>query len=118
MIIRKVKKEDAENVSELLCEMKTGKHETPKIKKTVETYGENPDYIYICAEENGKITGVLTGIVCHSLLARFSPFMVLENMVVSEAKQRRSIGKALISEMEKAAKKSNCKEIIVPDITN
>jgi ribosomal protein S18 acetylase RimI-like enzyme len=57
--------------------------------------------------------GSLTGIVCHDLIGRCIPFMVIENVIVSKKSRRQGVGKRLMQEIEKIARASECRYIML-----
>ena len=71
------------------------------------------DYILLGAEEDGKLAGSVTGIVCEEMYGTCEPFLVLENMVVDQGCRRRGIGKALLEEMEARARVKGCRQVIL-----
>ncbi|TYQ12634.1 UNVERIFIED_CONTAM: Sortase and related acyltransferases [Acetivibrio alkalicellulosi] len=94
--IREIEQKDLKEISVLLSEFEEGMPDLDKMKLIYMNYQQNKDYIYLCAELNNKIVGTLTGVVCHSLFTQFSPFMILENVIVLKEKRGTGIGKALI----------------------
>lgn len=112
MLIRKIKELDLLEISELFEEFGEGKAEIDLMRIIYNQYTENKDYFYLCAEEDGKIIGSLTGFICYSLFTEFSPFMVLENVIVRNKYRGQGIGKALILKIEEIASHKGCKEIM------
>ena len=69
----------------------------------------NPDYILVGAKENvGNLLGSVMGIVCLDTVGECRPFMVLENLIVSEASRKQGLGQKLVEYIEEEAKKRDC----------
>ena len=79
-----------------------------KMRKSFEWIQSNPDYIVLGARWKGILVGSLMGIICHDLVSECRPFMVLENVIVSQHYRRRDIGNRLMQEIEKIARKRKC----------
>ena len=79
-----------------------------KMRKSSERMQSNPDYIVLGARWKGILVGSLMGIICHDLVGECRPFMVLENVIVPQRYRRRDIGKKLMQEIEKVARRRKC----------
>ena len=66
---------------------------------------ENPDYLLLIAREGDQVLGTATGICCHTL---FTPFMVIEDVVVKEGLRGQGIGRGLMEELDRFAVKRGC----------
>lgn len=66
---------------------------------------EDPDYLLLIAREGDEVLGTATGICCRTL---FTPFMVVEDVVVKENLRGRGIGKALMGELDRFAAEHGC----------
>lgn len=79
------------------------------LTEAVRKIRSNTDYLLIGAkDENGALLGAVMGIVCIDTVGRCRPFMVLENLIVSERYHRLGIGKRLVENLEKTARERNC----------
>ena len=67
-----------------------------KMRKSFKWMQSNPYYIVLGARWKGILVGSLMGIICHDLVGECRPFMVLENMIVSQYYRRRDIGNRLM----------------------
>jgi GNAT superfamily N-acetyltransferase len=75
---------------------------------------DNPDYILIGAkDEEERLAGSVMGIVCTDIVGEFKPFMVLENVIVSEKRRRQGIGVKLVQYIENCARERNCYYIML-----
>jgi GNAT superfamily N-acetyltransferase len=69
----------------------------------------NPDYILIGAKDDQqRLIGSVMGIVCSDIVGDCRPFVVLENLIVSEKARGLGIGKMLVNYIEERARERNC----------
>lgn len=74
----------------------------------------NGNYILIGAkDEEQRLVGSVMGIVCTDLVGECQPFMVLENVIVSERHRRQGTGRQLVNYMENCARGRNCYYIML-----
>lgn len=79
-----------------------------QMKVIFETIKNNDNYHILCAIDNNKIVGSVTGVICHELYGNCSPFMVVENVAVLKDYRRRGIAKKLMEKLENKAREMNC----------
>ena len=113
MKIRKMIKEDIPQLEILYRLYWNEKSDIEKMKEKFDEINKREDYILLSAEENNKLTDSVMGIVCQELYGPCKPFLVVENLVVAKDAQRKGVGKALMAEIEKFAKKQDCRQIIL-----
>lgn len=78
----------------------------------------NTDYILIGAKnEAQRLVGSVMGIVCTDLVGECRPFMVLENVIVSEQSRRQGIGEKLVKYIENYARERNCYYIMLVSLS-
>jgi len=94
----------------VLCNMLFGsKTNLAQLEKIVKKIISNPDYILVGAkDENKQLLGAVTGITCMDTVGECQPFMVLENLIVSEKSRRQGVGKQLVNYIENNARDRNC----------
>ncbi|WP_094606024.1 hypothetical protein SPSIL_006900 [Sporomusa silvacetica DSM 10669] len=94
----------------VLCNTLFGsKTNMAQLEKTVKKIVSNPDYILVGAkDENKQLLGAVTGITCLDTVGECQPFMVLENLIVSEKSRRQGVGKQLVNYIENNARDRNC----------
>ncbi|KYZ76744.1 GCN5 family acetyltransferase [Anaerosporomusa subterranea] len=79
------------------------------LKDTLEKIVHNPDYILIGArDDQHRLIGSVMGIICMDVVGDCRPFVVLENLIVSERARGLGIGKLLVSYIEERARERNC----------
>ena len=84
-----------------------------KMNKNYELIKDNPNYIVLCANYEDRIVGSLIGIINIDFKGECNPFMVVENVIVSEEYRRMGIGNSLIESIEKVAIEKGCSFIIL-----
>jgi len=110
--IREINGRDLSQISTLFSEFDEGTPDLERMMEFYNCYKDNEDYVYLCAEKDGQITGTITGVRCYSLLTQYSPFMVLETVIVSSEYRGMGIGNRLMKRIEEIAKEKGCKEIM------
>ena len=83
-----------------------------KMKSSFHQIRKDPNYIYLVAKEGGILAGSVMGIICENLYGDCRPFMVIEDVIVSNDFRRKGIGTILMREFEKIAMKRNCCQTI------
>lgn len=112
VLIREVKEQDLEGLASLFSEFDQGVPDAGEMKVILRKYSCSEDYVYLCAEKDGKIVGSLTGVVGHSLLTQFSPFMVIEDVIVLCGHRGDGIGRKLMKRIEEIAREKGCRQIM------
>ncbi|MFU1792608.1 GNAT family N-acetyltransferase [Paenibacillus azoreducens] len=95
---------------EELMEIHTNVDQMRQVFKSAERSG---NYHLIGAFYEGELAGSLLGIVCLDFIGACKPFMVIENVIVSDRIRRQGIGKKLMDEIEKIARENGCGYIIL-----
>lgn len=84
-----------------------------EMKKVFVWMNENPDYNVLCAKLNGKIVGSIMEIVNRELIGKCKPYMVIENVIVSNECRRMGVGKMLMNYIDKVAIENECTYIML-----
>ncbi|MCB2290876.1 GNAT family N-acetyltransferase [Clostridium sp. CS001] len=84
-----------------------------KMNENYELIKDNPNYIVLCAKNEGKIVGSLIGIINIDFKGSCKPFMIVENVIVSEECRRMGIGNSLMASIEKVAIEKGCSFIML-----
>ena len=107
--INTIELSDLEQYASLYEELFGSKTNLYQLEKMIIKISSNPDYILIKAiDDNKQLLGSVMGITCIDTVGECQPFMVLENLVVSEKSRRQGVGKKLVSYIEELARKRNC----------
>ena len=110
--IAKVSEDDLEEIANLYILFWNDKMDLSKMKSKFTEISQNPNYIFLCAKENGKVIGTIQGIICEELYGECLPFLVMENFVVNESYRGKNIGRNLLKELENIGKERKCSQII------
>ncbi len=116
--IRNLEKNDLNDVAKLYSLFWNDKMDVSKMKEKFEHLSKNPNYIFLCAENYGKVIGVIQGIVCEEIYGDCIPFLLMENFVVNNDFRGNGVGRHLLKELEKIGKEKNCSQIIFITETN
>jgi GNAT superfamily N-acetyltransferase len=105
---------DLEQLTSLYEELTGTKANMILMKKQFEKIINNPDYILIgVKDEEERLVGSVMGIVCNDIVGECKPFMVLENVIVSEKSRRQGLGLKMVNYIENCAKERNCYYIML-----
>lgn len=75
------------------------------------------DVLVAAAIQEEQIAGIAVGYLCAHIIPQYSPYLVIEPIVVSRAKRRQGIGRKLMQFMEGWAKKNFCRYITLASQT-
>ena len=112
MLIRRLKTEDLPDLARLYVQFWNEASSLKTMKETFDRLKDDPDYIFLVAEENNTIAGSLMGIICEELYRTCRPFLVIEDVIVDRKFRKQGIGSALMQEIESHAIKRDCNYII------
>lgn len=74
---------------------------------------QDQNYHLLGAKKEGQLIGSLVGIVCHDLIGKCLPFMVIENVIVTKALRHKGVGRMLMTAVEKVAQARGCRHIML-----
>ncbi len=118
MEITRLSKNDLEDLAGLYKLFWNEESHLEKMKSAFQKISNNPNYIYLVAIDNGILAGSVVGIICESLYGDCKPFMIIEDVIVSDKFRRKGVGTTLMGELEDIAKERNCcQTILVTDNT-
>jgi len=107
--IKSIQLSDLEQYAALCDELFGSKTNRVQLEKMIKKITNNPDYILVgVQDDNKRLLGSVMGITCMDTVGECRPFMVLENLIVSEKSRRHGVGKKLVSYIEKNARERNC----------
>jgi ribosomal protein S18 acetylase RimI-like enzyme len=112
MVIRNIKESDLQPLVGLYLQFWGEVSNLPKMQKKFVDLMDNPMYIFMCAEIDGKLVGTIQGIICDELIGECQPFIVMENLVTDKEFRNKGVAKSLLAELESIAKKKNCSQIL------
>jgi len=118
VIIRKLKKSDIPQLSYLYEQFWGDKSDIAKMERQFDIIEAEKSHIVLVAESDGALVGSVMGIICKELYGECKPFLVVENMIVDKQKRRTGVGGTLLSQLETAAKKRGCTQMILVTESN
>lgn len=113
MIIRDMIEDDIPELAALYRQFWNEQSDPGKMREVFSKEIQSGAYILLSAVHSGHLIGSVMGIVCCELYGNCLPFLVVEDMVVDTAAQRKGIGRALLEELEARAKAKGCSQIIL-----
>ncbi|MFD3274546.1 GNAT family N-acetyltransferase [Paenibacillus dendritiformis] len=95
--IAPVTADQLEELAALYTELEGNVTNRERLREKFALLQDHPDYLLLGAvHESGRLVGSVMGITCQDLTGNCRPFMVLENMIVTEALHRSGIGQMLL----------------------
>lgn len=108
MIIEKLKIEDLPKVIKLYKELVGSETNIDIATSKYLEILKDDRYCILVAKENDEILGTLMGVICESLAIEAKPFLVIEDVIVTNNVRGKGIGKALMAEIDKFAIQKEC----------
>ncbi|SHN56246.1 GNAT family N-acetyltransferase [Desulfovibrio litoralis] len=114
MKIEKANLSDVEELSSLYYQLTKKYPEHNKMKPIFDLISKDKNYYLLVAlNQENKAVGTAMGVICYDLIDLCAPFMLIENVVVSESYRGQGIGKMLMLELEAIAYSNKCALIIL-----
>lgn len=111
--VEKIKESELEELSKLYFQLGKKESNKYKMKGIYEKINNNPQYYLLGVKNDGVLIGTAMVIVCNDLFFNCQPFMVIENVIVSEKHQRKGYGSLLFKEIDRIAQDNNCYYIML-----
>jgi len=108
LLIREAKPEDAPAVSKLFSELVIFEEDLPFLAGQIDVFRADPNYYLAVACRENDVVGMAMAVLCQNICRQLSPFMLIENMVVSPDYRRQGIGRQIMLYLEDWARKNNC----------
>lgn len=106
--IRMLQIGDLPQLAALYGELVEEKSSPEAMRGTFDKIASDDNYRLLGAFEDGRLAGSLMGVICEDLIGECRPFMVIENVIVSEAFRGKKVGKLLMQEAERVARERRC----------
>ncbi len=113
MQIERLKSTDLPRLAELFQQFWGETSSQDSMRAIFQRITANPAYVLLAAKSAGRLVGFAMGVVCEDLYGDGRPFMVVEDLIVDQARRRQGVGKALMYALEKTARERNCGQIIL-----
>lgn len=84
-----------------------------QMQKTFQQMKKQGHYYVLGAYDQDELVGSVMGVECMDMLGSCEPFMVVENVIVSERVRRQGVGQKLMLKIEHIAKDLGCVYIIL-----
>lgn len=111
--IRKIEQQDLPALSQLYDELMGMPANREQMERMFRFIAENGQYYLLGAFHEDKLAGSVMGIECMDLVGECRPFMVIENVIVSQHVRKQGVGQKLMAEIERIAKERNCGYMIL-----
>ncbi|MFS0870270.1 GNAT family N-acetyltransferase [Paenibacillus xylanilyticus] len=111
--IKAIELQDLPALSKLYNELMGTPTNEQQMQKMFRYIQQNGHYHVLGAFYNGKLAGSVMGIECMDLVGQCKPFMVVENVIVSDQVRRQGIGQKLMLQIERIAKDLGCEYMIL-----
>ncbi len=106
--IKHLRYDDLSDLCKLYDELIGRKTNYTNLVEVYQSIKDNDNYVILGAFYDDGLVGSLMGIICHDLVGECKPFMVIENVIVSNRVRRQGIGKKLMLDIEEIAKERGC----------
>ena len=106
MKIRRASPADASGLSSLMKELMGVPSSLDALKKTLQSITADSSYHLLVAEQDGCLLGTAMGVLCYDIYRECLPFVVIENVIVSEKSRGLGVGTQLFSALEEWAEKN------------
>lgn len=111
--VEKIKESELEELSKLYFQLGNKESNKYKMKDIFKIINNNPQYFLLGIKNEEVLIGTAMVIVCNDLFFNCQPFIVIENVIVSEKHQRKGYGSLLFKEIDRIAQENNCYYIML-----
>ncbi|MFC4775215.1 GNAT family N-acetyltransferase [Paenibacillus sp. GCM10023252] len=108
IVIKKVQEIDLPQLGALYEQLTGQLSNHDKMLTVYHKMAETPDYTLIGAYQNDELIGSVMGVTCYELVGDCEPFMVVENVIVSDLHRGLGVGKLLMAAIEDIAREQSC----------
>ncbi len=106
--IERINENDLPDLADLYKELTGREQPIVKMSESFLKINENDAYFLLGAKIDGRLAGSIMGILCCDIVDDCRPFMVIENVIVSEKFRRHGVGIALLKGIEDICIEKNC----------
>jgi len=107
-MIQPIVTEDLPELQTLYEELIGEKGSLTQMEVVFQKMRANEAYHLMGYKVDGVLAGSVMGVICHDLVGSCTPFMVVENVIVSSQFQGHGVGKKLMLAIEEIAKAHSC----------
>ncbi len=113
VIFEEITGTDIHNLADLYRELTGNETDIQAITGNFDSVSRDKNYILLGARISDRLAGSVMGVVCRDLSGQGRPFLVIENLVVSEGYRGRGIGRQLLLLLEEIARDRGCYYMIL-----
>ncbi len=106
--IRTLQAGDLPQLAELYRELVDQESVSANMQDTFAKIQADDRYCLLGAFEEDVLAGSVMGIICYDLIGDCRPFMVIENVIVSDRFRGKKVGRLLMEELENFAVRQGC----------
>jgi GNAT superfamily N-acetyltransferase len=112
--IERITVDDLAALAQISEELSGRATDVGKMTVSFSRINSNPDYFLIGAkDEQHRLIGMAMAIICQDIVGECRPFMVLENIIVTQKQRGSGIGRKLIQYTERIACERGCYYIML-----
>ncbi|WP_456278803.1 GNAT family N-acetyltransferase [Bacillus sp. AK128] len=112
-MIREAERTDKEQISELYRMLVPNSKKRNVLEEQIDQIRKDPNNFLLVFDEGGEILGTLTMNICLQALHGYSPYAVIENIIVHENHRNKKIGQKLLQYAEEYCKSIDCHRIML-----
>lgn len=111
--IGRITQEDLIHLKQIYEELIEEPTDLASLEKQFKELDRDPHYYLLGAKDGDELAGTVMGVICRDLIADSRPFMVIENVIVSQHHHRKGVGQLLMNELERIAVEHHCGYMIL-----
>ena len=104
---------DAQSLSDLFHEFIGTDSNTLLMQERIKSISNNPDYYIAVACNGNEIVGTAMAIVCYDIVGNCNPYLLVENVVISNRYRGQGIGKLLMKDIEDFGQEHHCNYVFL-----
>ena len=108
MVIERLQKADIPALLELYKELIEFDNTVLMANEVYDKMLDDDNYLLLVAKDGDNLAGSVLGIVCGTITVMGMPFLVVEDVIVSEKYRRKGVGRLLFDKLDLFAKEKNC----------
>lgn len=110
---RRARPEDAAAIEALYRQLVPGDTHIKVDPTRIAELATNETNLLFVVEAEGDVRGTAFVTICLDAMYRFTPYAVLENIVIADSERGAGLGRALVAAVEAAARAAKCTKIML-----
>ncbi|SDS81935.1 Predicted N-acetyltransferase YhbS [Paenibacillaceae bacterium GAS479] len=111
--IRQAESRDVKALSGLFAELMGYESDTQEMRRQLELISSESHYYVAVADWEQQLVGTAMGIVCRDLVGNCTPFLLVENVVVSGKTRGKGVGRLLMQRLEQYGSEHGCSYVLL-----